>query len=141
MKNADVWQLYAERTDAITKTTRTLGLAAGGACWVLRPADGPLDVSLVLSLLFVVTCFAFDVAQFVVAAVWFRNFAHQEEAARRDECDGNLDGRPYVLPLGHDTWPYRLWWGKLVCLGLAWLAIVVHVVLTLVFNPKPLPSG
>jgi hypothetical protein len=117
MKLSEVWNRYRDYTRDVTEHSRKLGFAAAAICWFFKTENFTFPSLILLSLTFVVSFFALDLAQYVLAAKRIKTFARQEEKKHWKEkrkIDVNTE-----VPESLDKPVQKLFTWKLVALFLS----------------------
>jgi hypothetical protein len=126
MKNSELWAQYQDYTRELTAHSRKLAVAAAGVCWLFKDDSGAFPILILVSLLFVVLFFLFDLGQPFIAVVLYRWWIRREEVSKYRET-GSIEGE-YDKPAWLDKPVFGLWFMKVPLVLLSWLFAVAHVV-------------
>ena len=125
MTNKDLWDSYKYYTESLSSALRTLGFAAGGACWLFKNTDNTFPRPILSALLFVALYFLCDVLQYLLGALVTRCWTRHAEKERYRETH-SIEG-DYDKPAWLDCPAFMFWLLKLIALGVGYGFLAWHI--------------
>jgi len=100
VKLSDAWDNYYANTGKASEITRSLALAALALVWIFKDSDGRLPKVLLVPSALAMLALACDLAQYVVGATKWKQFADSKDRVAKtlDDDIGQAPGDINVVP-------------------------------------------
>lgn len=126
MKNSELWSSYEFYTGELTKHSRQLAFAAVAICWFFKSPTISFPKPVLISLILLVSFFAFDILQYFISSHLLRWWTRREEK-RKWETEKSIEVE-YNKPWWIDYPAFIFFNLKIVALVSAFIALGVEFV-------------
>ena len=124
MKNSELWKSYEFYTGELTKYSRQLAFAGAAICWFFKTPEVSFPKPIIVSLIFIVLFFVFDILQYFVSAHLLRWWTRKEEKLMWEK-EKTIEGE-YHKPWWVDSPAFIFFNVKAIVLTAAFVSIGVE---------------
>lgn len=131
MKIKDYWENWRKLTSNLTESTRKLAFGAAAICWFFKKADYTFPPKILLSLLFIVFFFIFDILQFFIQIIKLKKWIRKKEDEIEEQIgdkkleEHEIGGAPVEI---YDL-PDLFFYMKVVSLFIAFFMLILQFLL------------